>query len=304
MSFKLTILGSNSAVPAFDRFPTSQILEYNKQRFLIDCGEGAQFQLNKFKIKRSGLDNIFISHLHADHFLGLVGLISTMRLNSRTKDLHIYAPAYLKKIIDVQLNFDETRVWTFEIVFHALKFDTSYKIFENNYLEIFTIPLDHKIECNGFLFKEKPKKRNIIADKIKEYNISYPQIKDIKNGKDLILENGFIVENNELTTEPPTPKSYAYCSDTKYSESIIPIIKNVDLLYHESTFMDDLREIAENRYHTTSKQAAIIAKKAEVKKLIIGHFSSRYRNLTPLLEEAKTVFKNTELAVEACVFEI
>lgn len=304
MSFKLTILGSNSAVPAFDRFPTSQILEYNQQRFLIDCGEGAQFQLNKYKIKRSGLNHIFISHLHADHFLGLVGLISTLRLNGKTEDLHIYAPEYLEKILDVQLNFDKDRKWTFQIVFHALNFDKSYKIFENNSIEVHTIPLDHKIDCNGFLFKEKPKQKNIISEKITEYNIPFQKINGIKNGVDFVLENGKIIPNSELTTEPTPPKSYAYCSDTKYNESILPIIENVDLLYHESTFMSDLEEIAESRYHSTARQAAKIAEKAKVKKLIIGHFSARYRNLNPLLEEAKEIFKNTALAVEGCVFEI
>ena len=304
MSFRLTILGSNSAVPAHDRFPTSQILEYNKQRFLIDCGEGAQFQLNKFKIKRSGLNHIFISHLHADHFLGLVGLISTFRLNGKIDDLHIYAPAYLKKILDVQLDFDKDRKWSFKIVFHALKFEKSYKIYENNTIEVFTIPLDHKIECNGFLFKEKQKQRKILTEKISEYNIPFQKINGIKDGNDFKLENNTIILNSELTEDAPKSKSYAYCSDTKYNESILPIIENVDLLYHESTFMHDLKEISESRFHSTSIQAATMAKKANAKKLAIGHFSARYRNLEPMLKEAKTIFDNTELAIEGVVFEI
>ncbi len=304
MGFKLTILGSNSAVPAHNRFPTSQILQHHNKQFMIDCGEGAQFQMNKFHIKRANLNHIFISHLHADHYLGLVGLLSTLRLNGKVEDVHIYAPKYLEKIIDIQLNFDKERQWSFNIVFHALEFGKSYKIYEDNSLEVFTIPLDHKIECNGFLFKEKRGQRKIIADKIKEYDIPYAVINNIKNGADFITKDGQIISNKELTTKPTEPKSYAYCSDTKYNESIIPIIKNVSLLYHEATFMHDLEKKSAERYHTTSIQAGTIAKKANVKKLTIGHFSARYRNLEPLLKETQSIFENCILALEGVVFEI
>lgn len=303
MNFTLTILGSNSAVPAFDRFPTAQILQYHDKKYMIDCGEGAQFHFNKYKIKPSGLNHIFISHLHGDHYLGLVGLISTLRLNGRTENLHIHAPEYLKKILDIQLKFDG-REWSFDYIFHVLDFNNGEKIFEDEYLEVFTIPLDHKIDCNGFLFKEKPKMRKIIPEKIKEYNIPFESINDIKHGSNFVLKDGAIISNLELTEEPAPPKSYAYCSDTKYTETIVPIIKNADLLYHESTFMDDLKVIAGERFHSTSIEAATIAKLANVKKLAIGHFSGRYKNLEPMLNEAKTVFKNTELAVEGTVFEI
>lgn len=304
MSFNLTILGSNSAVPAHKRYPTAQILQHKQNRFLIDCGEGTQFQMIKYHIKRSGLNNIFISHLHGDHYLGLVGLISTLMLNGRTEDLHIYAPAYLEKILDINLRSNTDKVWTFELIFHALTFEKSYIIFENEELEVFTIPLDHKIDCNGFLFKEKLGDRKIISEKIKEYEIPYLEINKIKKGADFVTKKGDTIKNNSLTLDPEKPKSYAYCSDTKYNESVLPIIEGVDLLYHESTFMHDLEKIAEERFHSTSIEAATIAKKAKVKKLAIGHFSARYRDLNPMLLEAQTVFENTALAIEGTVFEI
>lgn len=303
MNFALNILGSNSAVPAFERYPTAQVLQYHDKKYMIDCGEGAQFHLSKYKIKPSGLNHIFISHLHGDHYLGLVGLISTLRLNGRTEDLHIYAPEYLKKILDIQLQFDG-RTWSFDYIFHPLKFNESYKIFEDNYLEVFTLPLDHKIDCNGFLFKEKPKPLKIKPEKIKEYKIPFLNINDIKMGADFVLQDGSIIPNAALTSAPEPSKSYAYCSDTKYNESIVPLIKNVDLLYHESTFMHDLQAIAEERFHSTSIEAAQIAKLAQVKKLAIGHFSGRYKDLEPMLKEAQTVFENTALALEGTVFEI
>lgn len=304
MSFSVTILGSNSAVPAHKRYPTAQLLKHKQNKFLIDCGEGTQFQMIKYHIKRARLDNIFISHLHGDHYLGLVGLISTLMLNGRTEDLHIYAPAYLEKIIDVSLKSNRDKIWTFEIIFHALTFDESYKIFENDDLEIFTIPLDHKIECNGFLFKEKLGDRKIIAEKIKELEIPYVEINKIKKGADFVNKKGEIFTNDSLTLDPKKPKSYAYCSDTQYNESVLPIIEGVDLLYHESTFMHDLVEIAGERFHSTSIQAATIAKKAEVRKLAIGHFSARYSDLNDMLLEAQTIFKNTDLAIEGTVFEL
>ncbi len=304
MSFSVTILGSNSAVPAHKRYPTAQLLKHKQNKFLIDCGEGTQFQMIKYHIKRARLDNIFISHLHGDHYLGLVGLISTLMLNGRTEDLHIYAPAYLEKIIDVSLKSNRDKIWTFQIIFHALTFDESYKIFENDDLEIFTIPLDHKIECNGFLFKEKLGDRKIIAEKIKELEIPYVEINKIQKGADFVNEKGEIFTNDSLTLDPNEPRSYAYCSDTQYNESVLPIIEGVDLLYHESTFMHDLVEIASERFHSTSIQAATIAKKAEVRKLAIGHFSARYSDLNDMLLEAQTIFKKTDLAIEGTVFEL
>lgn len=303
MIFNLTILGSNSAVPAHNRFPTAQILQHHDKRMLIDCGEGTQFQLNKYKIKRSGLDHIFISHMHGDHYLGLVGLISTLRLNGRKDDLHIYGPAFLEKVLDIQLNFDD-REWSFRYIFHALEFGQSTLILETNLLNVYTIPLDHKIECNGFLFKEKLGLRKIIPEKIKEFKIPFTDINKIKAGKDYTLKNGKTIKNEELTTAPSSPRSYAYCSDTRFKEDIIPLIEKSTLLYHESTFMNNLAQIAHERYHSTASEAAEIAKLAQVKKLIIGHFSGRYRNLEPMLEEAKETFEQTALALEGTFFEI
>lgn len=303
MKFSLTILGSNSAVPAHNRFPTAQILQFHDKRMLIDCGEGTQFQLNRFKIKRSGLDHIFISHMHGDHYLGLVGLISTLRLNGRKEDLHIYGPPHLEKVLDIQLNIDN-REWSFQYIFHPLEFGESKHILETTLLDVYTIPLDHKIECNGFLFKEKPGFRKIIPEKIKEYEIPFSNINDIKAGEDFTLANGSIIKNEELTLEPNAPRSYAYCSDTRYKEDLVPLIKNATLLYHESTFMHDLAQIANDRFHSTSQEAAQIAKMAQVNKLAIGHFSGRYRNLEPMLKEAQATFENTELAIEGTVFEI
>lgn len=303
MKFNLTILGSNSAVPAHNRFPSAQILQYHDKKMLIDCGEGTQFQLNRYKIKRSGLHHIFISHMHGDHYLGLVGLISTLRLNGRTEDLHIYGPPYLEQVLDIQLNFDD-RKWSFNYIFHALTFGESKLILETAHLEVYNIPLDHKIDCNGFLFKEKPGLRKIIPEKINEFEIPFHEITKIKEGQNFSTADGKIIKNTELTLDPQPARSYAYCSDTRYKEDIVPIIKEVSLLYHESTFMNDLAEIANERYHSTATEAAKIAKMAQVKKLAIGHFSGRYRNLEPMLTEAKETFENAALAKEGTVFEI
>lgn len=304
MDFELTIIGSNSAVPAHGRFPTSQLLKHHNQRYLIDCGEGTQFRMSYHKVKRSHLDHIFISHLHGDHYFGLVGLINTMRMSGRKQLLHVYGPEELKCIIELQVDLKNPD-WGFEIEFHPLNKDVHECIYENNVLEVWTIPLDHKeMTCNGFLFKEKTKPRRIIASAIQEYEIPYDKINDIRYGSDFTDSKGVIHPNEKLTDKGAPSKSYAYCSDTKYSENILPYIQNVTLLYHEATFMEAEREKAEERYHSTAKQAAAIAVKAKVDKLLIGHYSARYANLTPLLEEAKAVFSNTELAHEGFTFVI
>lgn len=303
MNFNVSILGSNSAVAAYNRFPTAQVLQHHNQRYMIDCGEGTQFKLSQYGIKRSNLNHIFISHLHADHYLGLVGFISSLRLNGRTEDLHIYAPPYLERILDMQLKIDE-RINSFEYIFHPLRFGKSELIYENDLLEVYTIPLKHKIDCNGFLFKEKPKSRKIIAEKIAQYKIPYTKIDTIKKGANFTTASNEVILNETLTTEPEKAKSYAYCSDTMYSEAIVPIIKNADLLYHESTFLKAFEQKAIERYHSTTVQAATIAKKANVGKLLLGHFSARYKDLSPFLSEAQTVFNNSALAIEGKTFEI
>ncbi len=295
--FKLTILGSNSAVPAHNRNPSAQILKHHSVSFLIDCGEATQFQMNKFHIKRGKLDYILISHMHGDHYFGLVGLLNSMQLNGRKTDLHIYAPPELKEILLLQTNY-EGKDWSFKIHFNAMIFGESYFLFETPHLEVFTIPLDHRIPCNGFLFKEKKKARKIKIDIAESYNIPFTSFKAIKKGADFIQEDGTVIKNEVLTEDGPASKSYAYCSDTKYNESVLPIIQNTDLLYHEATFLKEDESKAELRFHSTTHEAAKIASKAQATKLIIGHFSARYADLQIFLDEVKEVFPNAALAIE------
>lgn len=296
MIFELTIIGTSSATPTKLRQPSAQILNINEQLYLIDCGEGTQIQLKRLKIRFNRINHIFISHLHGDHYLGLLGLISTMHLEGRTQEIHLYGHPGLEEIITLQLKYAETRL-NFQIHYHHLISSSSELIFENSIQTVHTIPLNHRVPCYGFLFKEKKRKKKILAEKIDYYNIPKEKLQSLKNGEDY-QNNNIIVPNNELTLEPPDPRSYAYCSDTIYDEKIIPLIKRVDLLYHESTFMQDMLERAQETYHTTTIQAATIAKKANVKKLLLGHFSARYTDLQPMLDEAKSIFPETMLAIE------
>jgi len=295
--FKLTILGSNSAVPAHNRNPSAQILKHHSTSFLIDCGEATQFQMNKFHIKRGKLDYILISHMHGDHYFGLVGLLNTLNLNGRKTDLNIFGPPELEQIILLQTDY-KREDWNFKINFTPMTFGESYLLFETKNLEVFTIPLDHRVPCNGFLFKEKKKARKINIEAIEQFNIPKTLIKDIKNGADYVDERGNVIKHENLTSDAKERKTYAYCSDTKYNERIIPIIKNVDLVYHEATFLKEDDEKAVLRFHSTTHQAGIIAKKANAKKLIIGHFSARYANLNVFLNEVQEVFPNSAVAIE------
>lgn len=304
MSFSLTILGANSAQPAYGRHPTAQIISLKNRNFLVDCGEGTQIQLSKYHIKRSKIDHIFISHLHGDHFWGLFPLLDSMMLAGRKKTLHLYAPAgiweFKKLYRQLSGNFD----YTYPIVFHELHADESRIILETDAYTVSTIILEHRMPCTGFLFQEKPADRKMIGTKIEAYQIPYTQIPGIKKGANFTLPNGTIIPNNELTLPPPAPVSYAYCSDTAYTESILPIIQNATLLYHEATYLEDMKSVAKERGHATAKEAATIAQKANVGQLIIGHFSSRYHDLNPFLQEAQTIFANTALAEEGTVFEV
>jgi ribonuclease Z len=301
--FELLILGSNAAVPAYNRFPTSQILQHKNLSILIDCGEGAQFQMNTFHVKRAHLDYILISHMHGDHYFGLVGLLNSLRLNGRKNDLHVYGPPELDPILRLQTHYHEDQEG-FVLHFHPLEFGTSYKIFETDYLEIFTLPMHHKIPCNGFLFKEKPKMRKILPEALAKYQVPNTSILDIKKGADYVNDSGERIPNSLLTEAPPKAKSYAYCSDTMYNEALIPLIKGVDLLYHESTFLQESAEKAQLRYHSTTHEAAKIALKAGVKRLILGHFSAKYSDLSVFLDEAQSIFPNTALAIEGTRFPI
>ncbi len=304
MSLKLTILGCHSATPRTFANPTSQFLEINNRFFLIDCGEGTQLQLRKYKIKFSKIKHIFISHLHGDHFYGLIGLISTFSLLNRQTELHIFAPKGAKEIINLQLKFSKSWIH-FPLHFHELKSKKSELIFEDENVEIHTIPLKHRIYTNGFLFQEKIAERKLnIPAILKHKEIEICDYQNLKNGKDFTKSNGTIIPNKDLTAIPLPILKYAYCSDTIYFEDIIPIIKGADLLYHESTFLEDKLELATKTKHTTAMQAATIAQKAQVKKLILGHYSSRYKDLNLFLNEAKLNFENVELSIEGKEFSI
>jgi ribonuclease Z len=302
MTFEVTILGSSSATPTSERHPSAQVLNVNEQYFLIDCGEGTQMQLNRYKAKAHKINHIFISHLHGDHYFGLIGLISTMHLQGRIEPLYIYGPADLQQVIELQLHVSQS-VLKYELIFNAIENDVSKVIYENESIEVSTIILSHRVPCTGFLFREKKYPRKLIKDKVIGLGIHYTNLMALKEGKDYVMD-GTIIKNEELTTASNAPRAYAYCSDTIYMENIVDIIKEVDVLYHESTFMHDMLPRAQETYHSTSLQAATIAQKANVTKLLIGHFSARYKTLDAMLTEAKSVFENTHLAVEGEKFEI
>jgi ribonuclease Z len=274
---------------------TAQFLEMEERCFLIDCGEGTQVQLRKAKAKFSKINHIFISHLHGDHVFGLPGLISSFRLLGRETPLHVYGPKGIKEMMETIFRITETHQG-FEVVFHELSSKKSEKVFEDNRVEVFTIPLDHRIYCNGYLFKEKPKERHLNMQEISKYpEIEICDYHNLKRGKDIQLSDGYILKNENLTKPAEPSVSYAFCSDTRYLESIIPIIKNVDVLYHEATFLHDLKKMADYTGHTTALEAAKIARKANVKKLILGHFSNRYHDLSVFLNEACEIFPETYL---------
>jgi len=300
---QLTILGCYSAAPRVNTNPTSQVLEINNHMFLIDCGEGTQVQLRKHKIKFNRIKHIFISHLHGDHFFGLVGLISTFRLLTREADLHIYAPKGLKEIVTLQMKLAKS--WTnYNLIFHELESDKSEIIYEDDKVEVHTIPLEHRIYTNGFLFKEKEKERKLDINKALDLNIDKAYFRKLKQGFDVLNESGELINNKDVTSLGPKSKSYAFCSDTAYNESIIPIIKNTDILYHESTFLESHKNLAKQTKHSTALEAAEIAKKAKVDTLILGHYSNRYDDLELFKTEAQEVFKKVELAKDGKTFEL
>ena len=303
MEFELKILGSSSATPSPDRHHTSQVLTIGNQINLIDCGENTQMQLMRYKVKHQRISNIFISHLHGDHYFGLFGLLSTMHLQQRTQPLNLFGPPGLAEILTTQFRYSRTQL-SFKLIFHDLDTTVHEQIYEDKAITVHTLPMQHRIECCGFLFREKPKLRHLIKDKLPSF-LTYPQLVSLKFGEDILDETGnLLVTNADVTSNPKRSRSYAYCSDTRYKEDILPYIKQVDLLYHEATFLDELREQATYTMHSTALQAATLAQKAEVKRLLIGHFSVRYRDLTPLLLEAKSIFDNTQLATEGKTISI
>lgn len=298
---ELTILGCFSATPRTTTNPTSQVLNIRNHLFLIDCGEGTQVQLRRYKVKFSRIRHIFISHLHGDHYFGLVGLISTFRLLGREAELHIYGPKGIKEIILLQLKLGKSWV-NYPLYFHELESKEPQLIFEDDKVTVHTIPLKHRVYTNGFLFKEKEGERKLNIAAVKKANVDMVYYQKIKKGFDVKNDKGEIIPNKNLTLDPDISKSYAFCSDTAYYPEYISQIKNCTALYHESTFLNEHIQLAETTRHSTAAQAATIANKAQVGRLILGHYSTRYSNLELFKEEAKPIFKDVELAEEGKVF--
>lgn len=299
---KLTILGCYAATPRTFNNPTSQVLEMQNRLFLIDCGEGTQVQLRKKKIKFSKINHIFISHLHGDHCFGLIGVVTTFAMLGRETDLHIYGPKGVKELILMQLKISGSFT-SYKLYFHELESQESEVVFEDEKVIVKTIPLRHRVYTNGYLFQEKPKEKRLNVEKVQQYGIDKCYYQNIKNGKDITLDNGQVIPNSELSFEPEKSKSYAFCSDTIYKEDIVPIIENVDVLYHESTFLEQDEQYTERTMHCTAKQAAKIAKLANAKNLILGHYSTRYGSIEPFKEQAQEVFSNVHLADDGKEFE-
>ena len=297
----LTILGNNSAIPAYGRNPTAQVLQTHDENYLIDCGEGTQTQLSRYKIKRSRINNIFISHLHGDHYFGLIGLLASMGLMGRTHDLHLYAPSPLEEIIRLQLDA-ASAVLPYTLHFHSL--DGEKEIMNDKKISVSNFKVSHRIDCNGFIFREKRKPRSILPDKVKAFEIPESYYGQLQKGMDYTTKKGTVISNEEVTGAAPASRCYAYCADTIYDESIAGKIKGVDVVYHETTYLKDLEERAALRFHCTTVQAGTIAKLAGAGKLLIGHFSSKYELLDDFLTETKAVFENTELALEGACYKI
>ncbi len=299
--FGVTILGNNSALPAYDRHPTSQVVTLNDQLFLIDCGEGTQIQMARYKIRRSKIHHIFISHLHGDHYFGLIGLITSMGLLGREQELNLYGPPELEAIIQLQLKVAATTL-PFPIVFHRL--EKEGLLVDGAKFQVECFGTQHRIPCWGFVIREKKKPRKIDKERVLASGIPAVYYERLKNGDDYETKEGRIIKNESVTIPNKTPCSYAYSADTIYDESLCAKVNQVSLLYHETTYLKDLADRAKSRFHSTTEQAATIAKKAGTHRLLIGHFSSKYENLDEFLDEAKAVFLNTELAIEGVTYVI
>ena len=300
---KLTILGSSSALPTSERYPSAHVLNAHERFFLIDCGEGTQMQLRRARIRFGKINHIFISHLHGDHIFGLYGLLSTFSLMGRESPLHLYAPENYRHILHSHLNDFDIHL-SFEIDFVPLSGNDPVKILDDKYITVNSFPLRHRVPAFGFLFREKPAQRNIKKEFIELYNIPHVRIPAIKNGEDYITPEGSVIKNEEITLPPPEPLSYAYCSDTMYFSRLPTFVKGVDLLYHEATFDKELASLAKTTGHSTTIDAARTAKEANVKDLIIGHFSSRYKDIIPLVDEARSLFPRTYPAIDGKMYEV
>ena len=300
---KLTILGSSSALPTSERYPSAHVLNAHERFFLIDCGEGTQMQLRRARIRFGKINHIFISHLHGDHIFGLYGLLSTFSLMGRESSLHLYAPANYRYILQEHLNDFDIHL-NFEIDFVPLSGNDPVQIMDDKYITVYSFPLIHRIPAYGFLFREKPARRNIIKECIELYKIPHVRIPAIKMGEDFITPEGAIIKNEEITLPPSEPLSFAYCSDTMYFSRLASFVKGVDLLYHEATFDKELAGLAKTTGHSTTMDAARTATEAKVKDLIIGHFSSRYKDIIPLVEEARTLFPRSYPAIDGKSYEV
>jgi ribonuclease Z len=303
LDFQIQILGSNSAIADHGRYPTSQVIHISNHYFLMDCGEGTQLRMLLYKVKWFSIDHIFISHLHGDHYYGLIGLLTTYNLLKRITPLTVYAPELLKEIVELHLKASRTKL-NYELNFVFTNDEGMHLLFENDQAQIYSFPLKHKIPTTGFLFKQKPGERKLLTDKVEGLDIDKNYYRLLKQGEDVIDRNGVLIRAEDVTEAPGKAKTYAFCSDTMYTENIIQYINEADLLYHEATFLHESLYRAEETMHATALQAAQIAQKAKVSKLLIGHFSSRYLNLNVLLEEARTVFADTELAIEGEIFKV
>lgn len=304
MKFDVTILGANSAKFAHGRHQTSQLVCHNEHLFLLDCGEGTQLQLMRYRLKMSRINQIFITHLHGDHFLGLLGLILTLHLNGRTQRLEVFGPPGLDEILAVQLRWSETAL-SFPLIVTPVPAGPSRIIWENEHLEVLTIPLEHRIPCNGYFFREKQGKRRLVASAIDTYGLRPQHIAMVRRGEDVYADTGELLIDHRHVTLPPHPRrSYAFCSDTRLLPQNAALLQGADLLYHEATFLHEQQDRAAATFHTTARQAAEFATQAQARQLIIGHFSSRYRELAPLLDEARTYFASTHLAEEGVTFDI
>jgi len=303
MKFEVTILGSSSATPIFNRNPTAQALNVNERLYLIDCGEGTQQQMLRYEVKASRIDHIFISHLHGDHYLGLIGLLSSLHLNGRTQPLKLFCPEPLKEIIELQFKYSETNL-QYTIEYHFTNPLKPAIILENQDVTVETIPLNHRIACTGFIFKEKKRLRKLIKEKVEHLQIPIEVYSKLKKGEDYVDAKGKLYKNDELTTDSAAPRSYAYCSDTLYDEHYFNQIQGVNMLYHEATFLHNMLDRARETHHTTAWQAGDIAVKVGAHELLIGHFSARYKTLNDLLDEAQHVFPNTNLAIEGRTYPI
>jgi len=303
MKFEVLILGSSSATPIYGRHPTAQLINVNEQLYLVDCGEGTQVQLMKYGIKSNRIKHIFISHLHGDHYLGLIGLLSSMHLVGRKDELHVYGPPALKEIVDLHFLHSQT-VLRYPLHIHSTQDQTTAVVLENENLRVSSFPLDHRIACTGFRFDEKRHLPTIDREKTEAAGIPNAYLSLIKRGHDYIAPDGTVYRWQELTIPPSEPRSYAYCSDTVRTVRYLPFIQEVDLLYHEATFLHEMVDRAAETYHTTALQAGQVATEVGAKKLLIGHYSARYKDLKPLLEESKAAFAETQLALEGSWYAV